>query len=96
MELTFSTERNEEAIDEIINLVHEKAPKLFEGLAEHNKIAIAKTLHLKCYEYDEVVFRQGDWPDAYYTVLRGAVSLYVKSSKFDHSAETDERRYEHV
>lgn len=93
MELTFTNERNEDTIDEIINLVNEKAPKVFEGLADGNKIAIAKTLYLKCYEYDEVVFRQGDWPDAYYIVLRGAVSLYAKSPKFDHSSGTDKRRY---
>ena len=93
MELTFTSERNEDIIDEIINLVNEKAPKVFEGLAESNKIAIAKTLYLKCYEYDEVIFRQGDWPDAYYTVLRGAVSLYAKSPNFDQSLETEKRRY---
>ena len=93
LELTFTDERNEDAIDEIINLVNEKAPKVFEGLADCNKIAIAKTLGLKCYGHDEVIFRQGDWPDAYYTVIRGAVSLYAHSSKPDDNTHLNERRY---
>jgi CRP-like cAMP-binding protein len=93
MELTFTGERNEDTIDEIINLVNEKAPKVFEGLADCNKVAIAKTLCLKCFQRDEVIFRQGDWPDAYYTVIRGAVSLYAHSSNPDDSEDSNERRY---
>ena len=92
LELTSTKERNEDAVDEIINLVNEKAPKVFEGLANCNKVAIAKSLYLKCYEFDEVVFRQGDLPDAYYTVIRGAVSLYAHSSKSEDCANSNERR----
>jgi hypothetical protein len=79
LELTRTVDRNEDSIEEIINIVNVVAPKLFEGLATCNKIAIAKALYLKCYDFDEVIFRQGDFPDAYYTVIRGAVSLYAHS-----------------
>ena len=75
LELTSTDKRNEDAVDEIINIVIEKVPKVFEGLANCNKIAIAKSLYLKCYEFGEVIFRQGDLPDAYYTVIRGAISI---------------------
>jgi CRP-like cAMP-binding protein len=80
IELTHSQERNEDDIDEIISLVNEKAPKLFEGLAEQNKEHMAKTLVLKAYANNDIVFRQGDIPDAYYTVIRGAVSIYALNS----------------
>lgn len=96
LELTTSFERNEDAIDEIISIVNEKAPKVFEGLGNCNKIAIARSLYLKCYEYDEVVFRQGDLPDAYYTVIRGAVSIYASSNTKDLCASSNERRYVHA
>ena len=92
LELTSTKERNEDSVDEIINLVNEKAPKVFEGLSNCNKVAIAKSLYLKCYEFDEVVFRQGDLPDAYYTVIRGAVSLYAHSSKPEDCIDSNERR----
>ena len=80
LELSHSQERNEDDIDEIISLVNEKAPKLFEGLAEQNKEHMAKTLLLKAYPYNDIIFRQGDIPDAYYTVIRGAVSIYALNS----------------
>ncbi len=92
LELANTDERNEDAIEEIINIVNEKAPKLFEGLANCNKVAIARSLYLKCFEYNEVVFKQGDFPDAYYTVIRGAVSLYAHSNKMDESTDTNERK----
>ena len=79
LNLTNKDERSDDDIHEIICIVNEKAPKLLEGLGHVNKENIAKSLFLKCYEYDEVIFRQGSHPDAYYTVIRGAVSIYVQN-----------------
>ena len=67
-----------DAVDEIINIIHHKSPKLLDGLNETNKQNIALACQVKLYAYDDVVFNQGDAPDAYYTVLRGTVSIYVK------------------
>ena len=67
-----------DVIDEIINIIQKKSPKLLEGLNETNKQNIALACQVKLYAYDDVVFHQGDAPDAYYTVLRGTVSIYVK------------------
>lgn len=80
IDLTNKDERSEDDIHEIISLVNEKAPKLLEGLGHVNKENIAKSLFLKCCTYDEVIFRQGDPPDAYYTVIRGAVSIYAHNT----------------
>jgi CRP-like cAMP-binding protein len=91
LELTSTQERNEDALDEIINLVNEKAPKVFESLSMCNQIEIAKSLYLKCYEFGAIVFRQGDLPDAYYTVIRGAISIYAHSSNLENVS--DQRRY---
>ena len=87
--LTNKDERSEDDIHEIICLVSEKTPKLLEGLGHVNKENIAKSLFLKFYAYDEVIFRQGDPPDAYYTVIRGAVSIYAQNaSTVDESHRT--------
>lgn len=48
-----------------------------DSLSDQSKANIAKSLLLKCYDNDEVVFNQNDEPDAYYAVIRGAVSIYV-------------------
>lgn len=80
MELTSQQERNEDDIDEIITLIQEKAPKLLEALSDANKEKIAMYCFLKMYGKNKVVFHQGDVPDAYYTVIRGAVSIFAKSS----------------
>jgi len=77
LELTSQNDRNEDDVEEIINLVNEKAPKLLETLSDSNKEIIAKTCYLKTYKNNEVVFQQGDIPDAYYTVIRGAISIYA-------------------
>ncbi|GMH49394.1 hypothetical protein TrRE_jg6140 [Triparma retinervis] len=44
-------------------------------------------MEIKCYANDEVVFLQNAVPDAYYTVLRGAVSIYAIMKDAKHSAE---------
>jgi len=59
------------------NLSFNQAPKLLDSLSDQNKDRIAKALYLRCYEKDEIVFHQNELPDAYYTVIRGAVSIYV-------------------
>eukprot|EP00957_Ditylum_brightwellii_P132578 10110496-Ditylum_brightwellii.AAC.1 len=91
MDLTSEHNRSDDDIDEIISLVHEKAPKLLEGLTESNKKKIGINLFLKCYEHDEIVFKQGDPPDAYYTVIRGAVSIYALNSSTASTDNDDER-----
>ena len=52
-----------------------------------NNRNIARHLKIKCYANDEVVFLQNAYPDAYYTVLRGAVSIYAIMKGVKHSAE---------
>jgi len=74
-----------DAVDEIINIIQLKSPKLLDGLSETNKQNIALACQVKLYAYDDVVFNQGDAPDAYYTVLRGTVSIYVKHNDTDTS-----------
>ena len=69
-------DRNDEVIEEMLCLVQEKAPSLLEGLSTIVKEELLQTALLKCYLMDQVIFRQGDNPDAYYTVIHGAVSLY--------------------
>ena len=75
LELTTNDDRSsteeeaENTIDEIINIIKCKAPKLLDGLTENNKKQIAISCQVKLYAYDDVVFHQGDPPDAYYTVL---------------------------
>ena len=91
LDLTSQDDRNEDDIDEIINIISEKAPKLLETLSDSNKERIAKTCHLKTYANNEEIFRQGDIPDAYYTVIRGAVSIYAHFSNNVNENETDDR-----
>lgn len=91
IELTSHDNRNEDDIDDIINILSEKAPKLLEGLRDSNKEHLAKTCYIRTYANDEVVFQQGDVPDAYYTVIRGAVSIYAHFSKSANIEDGDER-----
>jgi len=79
-----------DAIDEIINIIQHKSPKLLDGLNETNKQNIALSCQVKLYAYDDVVFHQGDAPDAYYTVLRGTVSIYVKHKEASPSDSEDD------
>ena len=73
-------QRSSESIEELISILQRKAPKLLDGLTETNKVQVAKQSELKIYLRDEVVFHQGDEPDAYFTVIRGAVSIYALNS----------------
>jgi CRP-like cAMP-binding protein len=43
-------------------------------------VQIARQCQLKLCANDEVVFQQGDEPDACYTLMRGAVSIYALNS----------------
>jgi len=85
---TSSSNRNHEVIEEILELVEKKAPKLLDGLATDNKIHIARFCQVKLYANDNLVFHQGDEPDAYYTVIRGAVSIYARHSSPTQSKAT--------
>ena len=67
-------------VDEILTIVDDEAPNLLSGLALSNNRAIARNLQIKIYKKNDVVFLQNAYPDAYYTVLRGAVSIYAFSS----------------
>ena len=82
MNLTFTPgiDRSENDIDNIILVVMDKAPKLLDGLSSGNQRNLARHLTTRCYSQHEVLFRQGDDPDHYYTVLRGAVSIYALQS----------------
>ena len=82
LELTSTAYRTEEEIDEIIHIVQNwiDLPSLLDGLPYANKKGIARELYLKCYNYDEAIFLQNDVPDAYYTVVSGAVSIYSNSN----------------
>ena len=72
-------ERNRN-VDEILAIVNDEAPNLLNGLALSNTRNIARTIEVKIYKNNDVLFEQNDPPDAYYTVLRGAVSIYSISS----------------
>ena len=80
LDLTAEKERQDADIEEIISIVKEKAPKLLDGFAKTTEKKIAQDLVLKTYARDEVIFLQNDYPDAYYTVMRGAVSIYALNS----------------
>ena len=84
------SQRSPEAIEEILVILQRKARKLIDGLAEHNKVELAKHCQLKLYMRDDEVFLQGDEPDAYYTVMRGAVSIYALNSSFAKSADSND------
>lgn len=70
IELTSRESRDRDVVEEILSILQRKAPKLLDGLAESNKISIAKQCQLKMYLRNDIVFLQGDEPDAYYTVIR--------------------------
>ena len=80
IDLTEENIRSDDDVEEILSIVKEKAPKLLDGLAKSTEKKIAQQLFIKCYERDEVIFLQNDDPDAYYTVIRGAVSIYAQNS----------------
>lgn len=77
LELPESFDVNILHLQKISNLPFNQAPKLLDSLSDQSKDRIAKAVYLRCYEKDEVVFHQNELPDAYYTVIRGAVSIYV-------------------
>jgi hypothetical protein len=70
-------QRSAQEIEEILTILQRKSPKLLDGLVDSNKVTIAKQCQLKMYPRDSIIFMQGDEPDAYYTVIRGAVSIYA-------------------
>jgi hypothetical protein len=76
-------DRNDEVVEEMICLVQEKAPHLLEGLSNAFKEEVFQTTSLQYYYKDQVIFRQGDAPDAFYTVIHGAVSLYSDCGPLD-------------
>eukprot|EP00814_Leptocylindrus_danicus_P016250 CAMPEP_0116030724 /NCGR_PEP_ID=MMETSP0321-20121206/17035_1 /TAXON_ID=163516 /ORGANISM="Leptocylindrus danicus var. danicus, Strain B650" /LENGTH=632 /DNA_ID=CAMNT_0003505605 /DNA_START=82 /DNA_END=1980 /DNA_ORIENTATION=+ len=69
-----------EHVEEIISILNSKAPKLLEGLCKQKQRNVASQIQVSCYARDEVVFQQDDEPDAFYTVIRGAVSIYAQNS----------------
>jgi len=85
LELTATGNRAQDAVQDIISIVQRKAPKLLDGLTKSNKAQVACHCQLKLYSFDEVVFQQGDEPDAYYTVIQGAVSIYALNSSSSNS-----------
>lgn len=80
LELTTADNRAQDAVEEIVSILQRKSPKLLDGLTESNREQIARMCQVKLYGHDEVVFHQGDEPDAYYTVIRGTVSIYALNS----------------
>lgn len=99
LELCAQQYRSDDDIQEIQAVVNAKAPKLLDGLTESNCTKIAKDLQVRCYEKDQVVFCQNDPPDCYYTVIRGAVSIYALSnttstgSNADNNKESSDRNH---
>ena len=79
LEIGSEPHRSDDDIQTILSIVNTLAPRLLDGLTQANCQNIAKGLEIRCYQRDEVLFRQGDPPDAYYTVVRGAVSIYARS-----------------
>jgi len=86
-------DRNDEIIEEIICLVQEKAPNLLDGLSTELKEEIFQTASLRCYFKDQVIFRHGDAPDAFYTVIYGAVSLYSDCEDVSNKGDGDRSVY---
>jgi len=80
LDLTSLETRLDDDVEEILSIVKERAPKLLDGLARSTEKKIAQNLLIKYYERDEKVFLQNDIPDAHYTVIRGAVSIYALNS----------------
>jgi len=67
-------------LDQIIAILNVKCSKLLEGLCKRRANNVVSKLKLRCYRRDEVVFAQDAEPDAFYTVIRGAVSIYARNS----------------
>ena len=80
LELTKSKDIQEKKVEEIISILNLKCPKLLEGLCKRRTRNVVSQLQFKCFPRDEVIFHQNDEPDAYYTVIRGAVSIYAQNS----------------
>lgn len=97
LEITSSgSTRSQDVTEEIISIVQRKAPKLLDGLTDSNKHHIAKFCQLKLYPVDQVVFHQGDEPDCYYTVIRGAVSIYALTSSSADSGDGNQRSHKFI
>ena len=79
LELASEPYSSDEDIQTILSIINTVAPSLLDGLTEGSCNRIARGLEVRCYPRNEVLFRQGDPPDAYYTVIRGAVSIYALS-----------------
>lgn len=75
LELTSTKDRGHHC-DEILSLLKEKASKLFDSLTDINKEELIKTCQIRTFEFDQLIFEQGNHPDFYYVVLRGSVSIY--------------------
>jgi CRP-like cAMP-binding protein len=75
-------DKTESDIYTITNIVTKKAPKLFDLLSRQQIKKVAANLVLKCCAKDEVIFLQGEEPDAYYTTIRGKVSIYARASAY--------------
>lgn len=88
LELASDPHRNDDDIQTILSIINTLAPKLLDGLTEANCRNIARGLEIRSYQRDEVLFRQGDPPDAYYTIIRGAVSIYARSNDDTNGEET--------
>lgn len=88
LELASEPYRSDDDIQTILSIVNTLAPKLLDGLTEVNCRNIAKGLEIRCYQRDKVLFQQGDPPDAYYTVIRGAVSIYARSEEHANGGQT--------
>ena len=73
-------QQQQQHVEKIISILNDKAPKLLEGLCKQKQRNVASRVQVRCYARDEVVFRQDDEPDAFYTVIRGAVSIYAQNS----------------
>ena len=56
---------------------------------------IARTIQVRWYRNNEPVFLQGAPPDAYYTVLSGAVSIYFKLPNGPPEMDTPAHRREY-
>ena len=91
LELASEPYSSDEDIQTILSIINTVAPSLLDGLTEGSCNRIARGLEVRCYPRNEVLFRQGDPPDAYYTVIRGAVSIYALSGDSSACSTTDAR-----
>jgi hypothetical protein len=88
-------QRTDDAIDEIVSFMKRRAPWLLDGLEGECKRRIARSCQTRRYAVDDVVFRQDDPPDAYYTVIRGAVSIYARRTNDERRSLGRSRRFRH-